>query len=145
MTTSETTTSETTTPDPTTGTTPAKDAATAPPPQDARAAGARVERGALLVDVRSARGRAAAGDIPGATLVDRDDLDALFGPAGAPAVSLDTPVVVVCGSVNGSGPVAAALAARGYTDVTHVDGGFPAWRDAGLPATAPADDPAAGA
>ncbi|MEL7974839.1 rhodanese-like domain-containing protein [Isoptericola sp. F-RaC21] len=129
-TTPETSTSETTAPE-----TPAA----APAPQDAREAGARVERGALLVDVRSARGRAATGEIPGATLADRDDLDALFGPADAPAVSLDTPVVVVCGSVNGSGPVAAALAARGYTDVTHVDGGFPAWRDAGLPATPPTE------
>ncbi|MFE6970412.1 rhodanese-like domain-containing protein [Isoptericola sp. NPDC057653] len=108
-----------------------------PAPQPAGEAGARVERGALLIDVRSAGGRAATGDIPGATLADRDDLDALFGPAGAPAISLDTPVVVVCGSINGSGPVAAALAARGYTDVTHVDGGFPAWKAAGLPATAP--------
>jgi len=127
----------TTTPD----TTPATTPETAPAPQDARAAGARVERGALLIDVRSAGGRASTGEIPGATLADRHDLDALFGPADAPAISLDTPVVVVCGSVNGSGPVAAALAARGYTDVTHVDGGFPAWRDAGLPATGPATEP----
>ena len=113
------------------------------PALDAPTAGARVADGALLIDVRSSRGRAATGDIPGATLADRDDLDALFGPADAPAISLDTPVVVVCGSINGSGPVAAALAARGYTDVTHVDGGFPAWREAGLPASAPSD--AAGA
>jgi len=113
------------------------------PALDAFTAGARVADGALLIDVRSSRGRAATGDIPGATLADRDDLDALFGPADAPAISLDTPVVVVCGSINGSGPVAAALAARGYTDVTHVDGGFPAWREAGLPASAPSD--AAGA
>ena len=129
------TTSETTTPE----TTPE----TAVPALDARTAGARVADGALLIDVRSSRGRAATGEIPGATLADRDDLDALFGPADKPAISLDTPVVVVCGSIDGSGPVAAALAARGYTDVTHVDGGFPAWREAGLPASAPSD--AAGA
>ena len=43
--------------------------------------------------------------------------------------------MIVCGSINGSGPVAEALAARGYTDVSHVDGGFPAWKEAGLPAT----------
>ncbi|MDF2846361.1 MAG: rhodanese-like protein [Oerskovia sp.] len=97
-------------------------------------AGARVADGAFLIDVRSEGGRATAGTIPGATVTDRDDLDAIFGSASAPAVSLDTPVVVVCGSERGSGPVAEALAARGYTNVTHVEGGFPAWRDAGLPA-----------
>jgi len=111
---------------------------TVPPLQSAADAGAKVADGALLVDVRSAAGRASHGDIPGATLADRTDLDALFGPASAPAVSLDTPVVVVCGSENGSGPVAEALAARGYTNVSHVAGGFPAWRDAGLPSTVPA-------
>jgi len=97
-------------------------------------AGARVAAGAFLVDVRSEAGRATAGAIPGATVTDREDLDAIFGTASAPAVSLDTPIVVVCGSERGSGPVAEALAARGYTDVSHVAGGFPAWRDAGLPA-----------
>ena len=115
---------------------------TTPPLQTATDAAAKVADGALLVDVRSAQGRAAHGEIPGATLVDRDDLDALFGPADAPAISLDTPVVVVCGSPNGSGPVAEALARRGYTHVSHVDGGFPAWKDAGLPATDPAEAPA---
>src|SRR5690606_32678967 len=73
---------------------------TTPPLQTATDAAAKVADGALLVDVRSAQGRAAHGEIPGATLVDRDDLDALFGPADAPAISLDTPVVVVCGSPN---------------------------------------------
>lgn len=104
-------------------------------------AAAEVARGALLVDVRSAGGRASHGEIPGSTLLDRTDLDALFGPAHAPVISIDTPVVVVCGSENGSRPVAEALAARGYT-VSHVDGGFPAWRDAGLPAEPPTDTPA---
>jgi rhodanese-related sulfurtransferase len=115
-----------------------------PPLKPASEAAAEVERGALLIDVRSAGGRAAHGDIPGATLADRTDLDALFGPVGKPVISIDTPVVVVCGSNSGSGPVAQELAARGYT-VSHVDGGFPAWKAAGLPATEPAppvSDPA---
>ncbi len=115
---------------------------TTPPLRAATDAAAQVADGALLVDVRSAGGRAAHGEIPGATLADRDDLDALFGPADAPVISLDTPVVVVCGSPNGSGPVAEALARRGYTHVSHVDGGFPAWKEAGLPASDPVDGPA---
>ncbi|MFD7311646.1 rhodanese-like domain-containing protein [Promicromonospora sp. NPDC059942] len=115
---------------------------TTPELQTPDAAGAKVAGGALLIDVRSAAGRASAGEIPGATLADRNDLDALFGPSDNPAITLDTPVVIVCGSINGSGPVAEALAARGYTDVSHVDGGFPAWKEAGLPATEAADRPA---
>ncbi|QAY69281.1 rhodanese-like domain-containing protein [Xylanimonas protaetiae] len=115
---------------------------TTPELQTPDAAGVKVADGALLIDVRSAAGRASTGEIPGATLADRNDLDALFGTTSAPLVSLDTPVVVVCGSVNGSGPVAEALAARGYTRVSHVDGGFPAWKAAGLPATEPAADAA---
>jgi rhodanese-related sulfurtransferase len=118
--------------------TPDAAAAALRPPAEAAAA---VAQGALLVDVRSSGGRAAHGEIPGSTLLDRTDLDALFGPAHAPVISIDTPVVVVCGSENGSRPVAEALAARGYT-VSHVDGGFPAWKAAGLPAEPPTDAPA---
>ena len=115
---------------------------TTPELQTPENAGAKVASGALLIDIRSAAGRAASGEIPGATLVDRDNLDALFGPSDHPAITVDTPVVIVCGSIKGSAPVAEALAARGYTAVSHVDGGFPAWKDAGLPATGSATDPA---
>lgn len=93
-------------------------------------AGKRVANGALLVDVRSAPRRAADGAIPGAVIADRNDLQAVFG-----LVAVDTPIVVVCGTVDGSRPVAEALAADGYTDVAHIDGGFANWRDAGLPVT----------
>lgn len=117
--------------------TPARGPAPGPALRSPAEAAAAVADGALLVDVRSAGGRAAHGGIPDATVADRTDLDALFGPAHAPVVSIDTPVVVVCGSVAGSGPVAEALAARGYA-VSHVAGGFPAWRDAGLPTEPPA-------
>jgi len=141
-------TSTPTTPAPTTPAPATPEAPAAAAPADAAPAlrppveaAAEVARGALLVDVRSAGGRASHGEIPGSTLLDRTDLDALFGPAHAPVISIDTPVVVVCGSENGSRPVAEALAARGYT-VSHVDGGFPAWRDAGLPAEPPTDAPA---
>ena len=37
-----------------------------------------VETGALLVDVRSATGRAGAGEIPGATVVDKAAIDTAF-------------------------------------------------------------------
>lgn len=100
-------------------------------------AAARVADGAVLVDVRSDAGRARTGAIPGATVVDRYAVDTDFDLASAariaPVVSLDTAIVVVCGSVRGSGPVAAELRARGFTNVVHVEGGAPAWKDAGLP------------
>ncbi|GEL97749.1 rhodanese-like domain-containing protein [Cellulomonas terrae] len=103
----------------------------------------RVARGAFLVDVRSEVGRSRAGSIPGATVADRyaidDEFDLTAATRHTPVVSLDTPIVVVCGSVRGSGPVAAELRAKGFTDVVHVEGGFPAWKDAGLPTTAPVD------
>ena len=98
----------------------------------------RVEGGALLVDVRSAAGRAGAGEIPGATVVDKAAIDSAFdldSDTRLPTVtSPDTPIVVICGSVMGSGPSAATLLAKGFRDVVHVEGGFPAWKAAGLPA-----------
>ncbi|MET7772679.1 rhodanese-like domain-containing protein [Nocardia sp. NPDC005366] len=51
-------------------------------------------------------------------------------------IALDQPIVV-CGSVNGSGPVASGLLERGFIDVVHVEGGFPAWQEAGLPTDPP--------
>jgi len=108
----------------------------------------RVADGAFLVDVRPQERREQTGTIPGSTWVDRYDLsgfDLASATRYAPVVSLDTPVVVVCGSVRGSGPVAAALRERGFTNVVHVEGGFDGWKDAGLPtqdvAAAPGDGP----
>ncbi|HWJ84174.1 MAG TPA: rhodanese-like domain-containing protein [Cellulomonas sp.] len=107
------------------------------PSVDAVHAAARVADGAFLIDVRSAAGRESTGSIPGATVVDRYTVDETFDLTSAtklaPVLSLDTPIVVVCGSVRGSGPVAAALREKGYTNVVHVEGGAGAWRDAGLP------------
>ncbi len=114
---------------------------------DPTEAAARVSDGAFLVDVRSEAGRARTGAIPGATVVDRYDVDADFDLTSslrlAPVVSLDTPIVVVCGSVRGSGPVAAALREKGFTNVVHVEGGAAAWKEAGLPIDEPVADPAA--
>lgn len=93
----------------------------------------RVADGAVLLDTRSPAGRERTGAIAGAVIVDRDALDAEFGvdsPARHPQItSTDTPIVVVCGSVNGSGPVADALLARGFVNVVHVDGGASAWHE----------------
>jgi len=104
-------------------------------------AAALVEAGAVLVDVRSEAGRLSAGALPGAVVVGKDEVDSRFdvGSTNADPVvgSKNTPVVIVCGSVRGSGPVAAQLIANGFTDVVHVEGGFPAWKEGGLPAEPP--------
>lgn len=98
-------------------------------------AAAAVQGGARFIDVRSDGFRARTGGLPQAEIVAKDRLDEVFADA-----SDRRPVVVICGSVNGSGPVAEQLLARGLADVVHVDGGFAAWKDAGLPTT-PATDP----
>ncbi|WP_432513242.1 rhodanese-like domain-containing protein [Kineococcus sp. SYSU DK001] len=108
---------------------------------DAGTAGRAVAGGALLVDVRSDAGRAAHGALPQAVVVGKDEVGPRFtlgGPRALPQLTgLDQGIVVVCGSPAGSGPVAAELLAAGFTDVVHVEGGFPAWEAAGLPTAEP--------
>lgn len=96
----------------------------------------RVARGALLIDVRSQPTRERVGGLPDAVVVDRDRLPDLFGSESDDRLDgvddLDRPIVVVCGSVNGSLPVAEWLLEHGYTNTVHVEGGFPSWIEAGL-------------
>jgi rhodanese-related sulfurtransferase len=94
-----------------------------------------VQGGARFIDVRSDGFRARTGGLPQAEIIAKDAVDEAFADA-----TDDRPVVVICGSVNGSGPVAEQLVAKGFTNVVHVDGGFAAWKSAGLPTT-PATDP----
>lgn len=107
-------------------------------------AGAAVAGGALLFDVRSAPTRERQGGLPQARLADRARVAEQFGLDSAERFdgvdSLDRPIVVVCGSENGSRPVAEELVSLGFTNVVHVAGGFPAWAAAGLPATAGAGE-----
>ncbi|GAB3600171.1 rhodanese-like domain-containing protein [Microbacterium tumbae] len=99
----------------------------------------------LVIDVRGEEGRMRDGELPGAVPVDRTTVEEEFSPAAAVrsglVSSVDTSIIVVCGSVRGSGPVAAQLIELGYTDVTHVDGGFAAWQEASGGAV-PVDGPA---
>jgi rhodanese-related sulfurtransferase len=92
---------------------------------------AHVAAGAVLIDVRGAESQERDGAILGAIAVNRNEIGAEFSfdsPVRHSAVeSYDTPIVVVCGSVRGSGPVAAELIDRGFTNVTHVEGGYSAY------------------
>jgi rhodanese-related sulfurtransferase len=90
-------------------------------PTSAADARERVDKGALLIDVRSDAGRAANGAIEGATVVLKEDVAAF-----ASTLDTDREVVIFCGTTAGSGPVAEYLDAQGFTAVSHVDGGYEA-------------------
>lgn len=116
----------------------ADDSASGAPLITPEEAAARFAKGAVVVDVRSDAGRAQDGTIPGSIRADRNALDAQFlldSPDRlAEITEWDQDIVIVCGSIRGSGPVADQLREKGFTNVARVDGGFPAWRDAGSPA-----------
>ncbi|GAA3480546.1 rhodanese-like domain-containing protein [Streptomyces yanii] len=93
--------------------------------------------GALLVDIRYAALRERDGLIPGALVVERNELEWRLDPQGshrAPeAVSHDLQVVVVCNEGYASSLAVASLRQLGLHRATDLIGGFQAWRAAGLP------------
>jgi rhodanese-related sulfurtransferase len=92
--------------------------------------------GALLVDTRSERDRAAEGAIPDALLVERTVLEWRLDPSSAthlPQASYDAHVVIVCNDGYSSSLAAATLQELGIARATDVIGGFRAWKLAGLP------------
>jgi len=102
-------------------------------PEEALAAQAA---GALLVDTRSDRDRAAEGSLPGAIVVDRTVLEWRLDPSSEtalPEASYDVHVVVICSDGFSSSLAAATLQQLGIRRATDVVGGFRAWKAAGLP------------
>jgi len=97
------------------------------------------DEGGLLIDIRPAAQRAAFGEIPGALIVERNNLEWRLDPGGShripEAEDPDRPVVIVCQEGYASSLAAASLLQLGRTAVTDLDGGFVAWREAGLPIT----------
>jgi rhodanese-related sulfurtransferase len=106
---------------------------------EAARAAAELSRGALLVDTRPADQRAEGGEIPGATVIDRNVLEWRLDPASpdriAAVIGCDVRVIVICNEGYSSSPVAATLQELGLRNATDVIGGFQAWRAAGLPTT----------
>ncbi|MGP4004524.1 rhodanese-like domain-containing protein [Streptomyces sp. 8N706] len=107
--------------------------------------------GTLLVDIRYAALRERDGIIPGALIVERNELEWRLDPWGshraAEATSHDLQVVVVCNEGYASSLAAVSLRQLGLHRATDLDGGFQAWRAAGLPVepapvTRPASQPA---
>ncbi|NGO45366.1 rhodanese-like domain-containing protein [Streptomyces ureilyticus] len=94
---------------------------------------------ALLVDIRYAALRDRDGLIPGALVVERNELEWRLDPQGshrAPeAIGHDLRVVVICNEGYASSLAAASLRQLGLRRATDLVGGFQAWRAAGLPVT----------
>ncbi|MFE2944979.1 rhodanese-like domain-containing protein [Streptomyces sp. NPDC059255] len=95
--------------------------------------------GALLVDIRYAALRERDGLIPGALVVERNELEWRLDPRGshrAPeATSHELRVVVVCNEGYASSLAAVSLRQLGLHRATDLVGGFQAWKAEGLPVT----------
>jgi rhodanese-related sulfurtransferase len=102
-----------------------------------------VDEGGMLVDIRPAAQRSQFGEVDGALVIERNVLEWRLCPDGADRIpgaeDPDRPVVVMCQDGFASSLAAAALLDVGRTAATDLDGGFTAWKAAGLPTTAPRD------
>uniref|UniRef100_UPI0040400AD2 rhodanese-like domain-containing protein n=1 Tax=Streptomyces sp. SS7 TaxID=3108485 RepID=UPI0040400AD2 len=92
---------------------------------------------ALLVDIRYAALRERDGLIPGAVVVERNELEWRLDPQGSHRLPEATDhalrVVVICNEGYASSLAAASLHQLGLHRATDLIGGFQAWRAAGLP------------
>jgi rhodanese-related sulfurtransferase len=96
-------------------------------------------RQALVVDIRCDEQRARDGVVPGALVIQRNVLEWRCAP-GSPwrdeRLGADTAgrrLVLMCDEGYQSSLAAATLQRLGLRDATDLDGGFQAWRAAGLP------------
>ncbi|MFD9095079.1 rhodanese-like domain-containing protein [Streptomyces collinus] len=96
---------------------------------------------ALLVDIRYAALRERDGLIPGALVIERNELEWRLDPQGShrvpEATGHDLHVVVICNEGYASSLAAASLHQLGLRRATDLVGGFQAWRAAGLPVEPP--------
>jgi rhodanese-related sulfurtransferase len=94
-------------------------------------------RGAVLVDTRPGWQRDQEGQLPGALIIERNHLEWRLDPTSAAripqAVDHDVTWVVVCSEGYASSLAAASLQDLGLRNATDLDGGFRAWKAAGLP------------
>lgn len=98
---------------------------------------AALDGDALLVDIRYAALRERDGLIPGAVVVERNELEWRLDPQGShrlpEATGHDLRVVVICNEGYASSLAAASLHQLGLHRATDLVGGFQAWRAEGLP------------
>lgn len=102
-----------------------------------RECAAAVGRGALLVDIRPQAQRRVEGEAPGALVIERNVLEWRLDPASPARLALvggyDREIVVMCSEGYTSSLAAASLQELGLHRATDLEGGFRAWRAAGLP------------
>jgi rhodanese-related sulfurtransferase len=100
-------------------------------------AAAAVERGALLVDIRTERQRERDGVVPGALFIPRNVLEWRCDPSSEwrdpEAAQPERHLIVMCNEGYQSSLAAATLKLLGLTAATDLIGGFQAWRGSGLP------------
>ena len=93
--------------------------------------------GAVLIDIRADSQVARDGIVAGALVIPRNVLEWRLDPAGGHrhprAPQLDDHVILMCGEGYQSSLAAAMLQQLGFARATDVEGGFQAWRAAGLP------------
>jgi rhodanese-related sulfurtransferase len=98
---------------------------------------AAVERGALLIDIRSDTDRERDGIVPGSLHIPRTVLEWRLDPDSAwrnPHVGgIEQQVLLICDHGYSSVFAAAMLVDLGFARAGDVVGGFAAWREAGLP------------
>ena len=104
-----------------------------------------LNEGVTVVDTRTVEEQLAEGIIPGAYRVPRNAIEVFLDPTHRPLFSDeeaadlppvpgdDEPVIVLCNLGLASSLSAASLQRIGITGATDVEGGFQAWKAAGLP------------
>ena len=104
---------------------------------DPTAARDAIRSGATLIDIRADAQIAADGVVPGALEIPRNVLEWRMDPASGHrhprAPGLENQVILMCNEGYQSSLAAATLQRLGFARATDLEGGFQAWRGAGLP------------
>lgn len=90
----------------------------------------------VLVDIRPLQQRQREGEIPGATIIERNVLEWRFDPKSDAKLELagryDLSIIVFCSEGYTSSLAARALQELGLWNATDIRGGYKAWKAAGL-------------
>lgn len=96
-----------------------------------------IKNGATLIDIRAESQIERDGIVPGALVISRNVLEWRLDPSCEhrlpEAPDLESQVIVMCDAGYASSFAAVTLQQLGFARATDLDGGFQAWRDAGLP------------
>ena len=91
---------------------------------------------ALLVDIRETEERVQNGVIKGAVHAPRGMIEFYADPTTPyhrPEFQLDRRIILQCASGGRSALATDTLRTLGYSNVAHLEGGFKAWKEQGLP------------